>query len=94
VDVSGVQLSRLPFFEEFNDVEINTRIHKVLAHGVDLYPGAGPTRLREGVDFTRVSLLGPVLGCLCEFQFVIVLMSMRGVSRVLTMCHRGRGYLA
>jgi hypothetical protein len=28
-----------PFFEELDDAEINTRIHRDLAHGVDLNPG-------------------------------------------------------
>jgi hypothetical protein len=48
-----------PFFEELGDAEINTRIHKVLAHGLDQNPGAGPVPLREGVDCTRVSPLEP-----------------------------------
>jgi hypothetical protein len=44
-----------PFSEELGDAEINTRIHRVLAHGVILNPGASPAPLREGVDSTRVS---------------------------------------
>jgi hypothetical protein len=38
--------------EELGDAEINIRIHKVLDHGADLNPGAGPAPLREGVTST------------------------------------------
>jgi hypothetical protein len=47
-------------------VEINTQIHRVLAHGVNLDPGAGPTTLREGVDSTRVSLFAFAFDNLCN----------------------------
>jgi hypothetical protein len=50
------------FSEELGDAEINTRIHKVPAHGVDLNPGASPAPLREGVDNTRVSLFAFTFG--------------------------------
>jgi hypothetical protein len=53
-----------PFSEELGDVEINTQIHKVLAHGADLNPGAGPAPLREGVDNPRVSLFAFTFGSL------------------------------
>jgi hypothetical protein len=42
-----------PFSEELSDMEINTWIPRVLAHGADLNPEAGPAPLREGVDNTR-----------------------------------------
>jgi hypothetical protein len=54
-----------PFSEELGDAEINTWIHRVLAHRADLNPRASPAPLREGVDCTRVSPLGPIFGCLC-----------------------------
>jgi hypothetical protein len=54
------------FYEELGDVEINTQIHRVLAHGVNLDPGAGPTTLREGVDSTRVSLFAFAFDNLCN----------------------------
>jgi hypothetical protein len=56
-----------PSSEELSDAEINTRIHKVLAHGVDLNPGTGPAPLREGVDSTKVSSLGFIFGSLHNF---------------------------
>jgi hypothetical protein len=40
------------FFEELGDTEINTQIHRFLAHGADLNRGVGPAPLREGVDTT------------------------------------------
>jgi hypothetical protein len=55
-----------PFSDQLRDVEINTWIHKVLAHGADLNPRASPTPLREGVDNTRVSPFTSVLGSLCH----------------------------
>jgi hypothetical protein len=70
-----------PFTDELGDAKINTRIHKVLAHGADLNPGAGPTPLREGVDCTRESPLRPVFNCLCQFQFLNALKLLVG-SRV------------
>jgi hypothetical protein len=39
-----------PFSEELGDTEINTRIRRVLAHGVVLSLGTGPASLREGVN--------------------------------------------
>jgi hypothetical protein len=42
VDVSGASCPHRPFSKELDDVEINTRIHSVLTHRVDLSPGAGP----------------------------------------------------
>jgi hypothetical protein len=47
-----------PFSEELDNAEINTRIHKVPAHGANLNPGFGPTplegrgRLQQG-EFAR-----------------------------------------
>jgi hypothetical protein len=54
-----------PFFEELGAMEINTWIHKVLARGANLNPGAGPVPLREGVDKTRVSQLESVFLAIC-----------------------------
>jgi hypothetical protein len=48
-------------------MEINTWIHKVLAHGADLNLGAGPVPLREGVDKTRVSQLESVFWPFAQF---------------------------
>jgi hypothetical protein len=78
-----------PVYEGLDDVEINIRIHKILAHGAILKPGGGPTALREGVDCTRLSPLGSVFGCSCEFQFLNALMSLRRVSGVLIAHRRG-----
>jgi hypothetical protein len=44
------------FSEELSDGEINTRILKVLDHGVNLNSGASPDSFRERVANTRVSL--------------------------------------
>jgi hypothetical protein len=41
-----------PSSKELGDTEINTWIHRVLTHGADLNPMAGPTPLREGVNNT------------------------------------------
>jgi hypothetical protein len=57
-----------PFFEELDDAEINTRIHRVPAHGIDLSPRVGLAHLREGVDITRVSLSAFTF-CICAIQF-------------------------
>jgi hypothetical protein len=38
----GPSCPRRSFFEEWSDAEISTRIHKVLDHGANLNPGAGP----------------------------------------------------
>jgi hypothetical protein len=88
VDVSGASCLYCPFSEELDDAEINTWIHMVLTHEVDLNPGASPAPLREGVNYTRVSRLRPVLGYLHEFQFLNALMSLCMVSDVLTTHHR------
>jgi hypothetical protein len=55
-----------PFSLELGNVEINTQIHRVLAPQAYLNLRAGPTRLREGVDSTKVRPLGPILGLLCQ----------------------------
>jgi hypothetical protein len=55
-----------PFYKELGDIDINTWIHRVFAHGDDPNPRAGPTPLRGGVNNTRVSLLVFVLGSLCN----------------------------
>jgi hypothetical protein len=56
-----------PFSKELGNAEINTHIHRVHAHGVDLNLGAGPAPLREGVDSTRVSLFAFAFGNLRDF---------------------------
>jgi hypothetical protein len=43
------------FSEELSDQVINKWVLKVLDHGVNFNPGAGPAPLREGVGITRVS---------------------------------------
>jgi hypothetical protein len=64
-----------------------TRIHRVLAHGVDLNLGISPTPLREGVDNPWASLLGPTLGCLCQSQFLNMFVFLRRVSGVFRAPH-------
>jgi hypothetical protein len=53
-----------PFSEEFGDVQINTRIHKVLAYRADFNPGVSPTPMRDGVNSTRVSPFALAFGSL------------------------------
>jgi hypothetical protein len=47
---SGPSYPDRPFSKELGDMEINTWIHRVLAHKAILNLGTGPTPLREGVD--------------------------------------------
>jgi hypothetical protein len=63
---TGPSCPNRPYSKELDNVEINTCIHRVLAHGVDLDPGAGPAPLREGVDSTRVSMFAFAFGNLCN----------------------------
>jgi hypothetical protein len=63
----GLSCFDCSFSEELSDAKINTRIHKVPDHGVDLNPGADPIPLGEGVTSTRVSLFGSVFGSLHNF---------------------------
>jgi hypothetical protein len=51
-----------PLSEKMGEAEINTQIHRDLAHEADLNPGASPTPLREGVDNTRVSPFAFIIG--------------------------------
>jgi hypothetical protein len=39
----GPSCPNYPFSDELGDAEVNTRIHKVLAHRADLNPGADPS---------------------------------------------------
>jgi hypothetical protein len=55
------------FSKVLSDVEINTRIHKVLDHGADLNPRVGPATLREGVTNTSVSLFISIFGSLHDY---------------------------
>jgi hypothetical protein len=82
----------LPFSKELGNVEVNTRIHKVLAHGADLNHGASPAPLREGVDSTRVTPFGSVFGYLRNFILSPCLCSCV-VSWVCLQCTTG-GHLA
>jgi hypothetical protein len=82
-----------PFSKELGDMEINTRIHRVLAHGVNLNPGYDPTPLREGVDNTCVSPLGPIFNSLCQYWSLNTFMFLRRVSGVLTASHGRSPYL-
>jgi hypothetical protein len=61
-----------PFSVELGDMEVNTRIQGVLAHGVDQNLGSGLIPLREGVDNPWVSSLGLSFGCLCQFLFLTI----------------------
>jgi hypothetical protein len=76
-----------PVSKELGNKEINIWIHKALAHGVDLNSRAGPAPLREGVDNTWMSPLGPIFGCLCQFWFLNAFMLLCRVSCVLTVPH-------
>jgi hypothetical protein len=58
-----------PVSEELGDTDIKTQIHRVLAHGADLNPRAGPAPLGEGVNSTRVSLFAFTIGSLCHMIF-------------------------
>jgi hypothetical protein len=71
-----------PFSEGFGHAEINTQIQMVLAPGANLNLGAGPTPLSEGVDSTRLSPPGPILGYLCHLWFLNAFMLLRRVSSV------------
>jgi hypothetical protein len=55
----GPSCPNRPFYEELGGVKINTSIHRFLAHGVDLNPGAR-------VDSTRVSLFASAFVNLCN----------------------------
>jgi hypothetical protein len=77
------------FSEELGDVEINTQIHKVLAHGADLIPRASPASLREGVDNTRVSPYGSIFWLFVQFHPLTVLMFLHRMLGTLTACHKG-----
>jgi hypothetical protein len=46
-----------PFSAELGDMEINSRVRRVLAHGADLNLGSSPVPLGEGVDGPLVSPL-------------------------------------
>jgi hypothetical protein len=81
-----------PFSEELYDVEINTWIHMVLAHRVDLSPWAGLAPLREGVNSTTVNLFAFTLA-FAQFDLLMVLVSAHRVSRMLVVCHGGSPYL-
>jgi hypothetical protein len=50
---------------ELGDAEINTYIHRVLAHGIEPNLGVNLAPLREGVDSARVSLFAFAFGNLC-----------------------------
>jgi hypothetical protein len=45
---SGLSYPDRPFSEKLDNAEINAQIHKVLAHGADLNPGASHAPLGEG----------------------------------------------
>jgi hypothetical protein len=55
------------FSQESGDAEMNTRIHKVQDHGVDLNHRVGPAPLREGVASTRVSPFRSISSSLHNF---------------------------
>jgi hypothetical protein len=82
-----------PFSEDLGDIEINTQIHWVLAHGAVLNLGAGPVPLSEGVGIPWVSPLGPTFRYLFQFQLLNVYMFLRRVSSVLTVPLKGPPYL-
>jgi hypothetical protein len=74
-----------PFSEELGDVEINTQIHKVLAHGVDQNLGVGSPegrgRRHQG-ELIRIRLWK-----FEQFYPLIVIVSMSRVSCMLTVRH-------
>jgi hypothetical protein len=59
-----------PFSAEFVDMEVNTWIRGVPAHGVNSNFGSDPAPLREGVDSFWVSLLELTSICLCRFLLI------------------------
>jgi hypothetical protein len=77
----------LPFSKELGNVEVNTRIHKVLAHGADLNHGASPAPLREGVDSTRVTPFGSVFWLFAQFHPLTMLVFLCSVLGMLVVHH-------
>jgi hypothetical protein len=75
------------FSEEFSETEVNTQIHKVLDHGADLNPRAGPAPLREGATSTRVSLFRSIFCITRNFSPLIALVSLCRVSSILVARH-------
>jgi hypothetical protein len=69
------------------------QIHRVLAHGADLSPGADPTSLREGVDNTRVSLFAFTFSSLCNLNCSLgSCLPARSFLRMLIARHGGSPY--
>jgi hypothetical protein len=60
VDISWSKLPNRPSSEELSAVEVEARIHKVLALGVIPTTGAGPIPLRRGIASVRISTLDPI----------------------------------
>jgi hypothetical protein len=56
-----------PFSGELGDMEINSQIREVLAHGANLNFGSSLVPLREGIKSPWVSLLELILVYLCQF---------------------------
>jgi hypothetical protein len=80
-----------PFPIGLGDVEINTRIQGVLAHGVDLNFGSGPIPLREGVDNPLVSPLEFTFVYLYQFLLLNACAFLRRVSGMHIAPRGGRG---
>jgi hypothetical protein len=56
----GPSCPNRPSSEELSAVEVEARIHKVLALGVIPTTGAGPIPLRRGIASVRISTLDPI----------------------------------
>jgi hypothetical protein len=89
---SGPSCPDHPFSAESGDMEINTWIWGVLAHGADLNFGSSPVPLREGVESPWVSPLKLILIYLCQFLLLKTCMFYLCVgSRVRMQCPWGQG---
>jgi hypothetical protein len=78
-----------PFSAELGDMEINTQIWRVLAHGADLNFGSGPVPIREGVDKPWVSPLELTFIYLCQFLLLNACAFLRRVSGTHVVPRRG-----
>jgi hypothetical protein len=81
------------FSLELDDMEINSRIQGVLAHGADKNFIFGPVPLREGVDNPWVSLLELNSVCLCQFLLLNAHTFLCSILGTRAAPHRGSPYL-
>jgi hypothetical protein len=86
---SGPSCPDRPFFTELGDVEINTRIRGVLAHGADMNFGSGPIPSREGFDSPWASPLEFTFVYLYQYLILNARMFLRRVSGIHAAPHGG-----